>query len=483
MNKFSLALTAGIMLAGALWGQTADKPNFVLILTDDQGYEDVGVYGSPNIKTPNLDRMAREGIRFTNFYAQTFCGPSRAALMTGCYPPRVSLAFNHTPKAKTGIHPDEVTVAEILKDQGYATAIVGKWHLGDHPRFLPTNHGFDSFFGLPYSNDMWPYNVRTPPYENEHPRLVAARKRAKMTGYWRQGSYLEKPFPDLPLMRNEEVTEFNPDQRKLTSRYTQEALKFIAENKKRPFFLYLAHAMPHVPLFVAEEYEGNSDRGLYGDAIEEVDGSVGQILQKLKELDLDEKTLVVFTSDNGPWLPWGVDAGSAGPLRLGKGTVYEGGMRVPAIMRWPKRIPAGVVSSEIAASIDLLPTFAKLAGGAVPSDRIIDGRDIWGLISGAPGAKSPHQAFYYYGGGANRSPINLRAIRRGRWKLHFIRDGDSLKGSELYDLEADVGESRNRIADHSGIVGALWEMAQSFNRELRGNVRPIGRLDDLPSQN
>ncbi|MCP5111067.1 MAG: sulfatase-like hydrolase/transferase, partial [bacterium] len=285
---------AWFTLAAALFAQTPEKPNIILIFTDDQGYGDVGVYGSPNIRTPNIDRMAAEGIRFTDFYAQTFCGPSRAALMTGCYPPRVSLAFNHVPKATTGIHPDEITIPELLKQQGYATMIIGKWHLGDHPRFLPNRHGFDRYFGLPYSNDMWPYNVRTPPHDNEHPRLAAARKRAAQTGHWRQGTYLREAYPDLPLLRDEEVLEFNPDQTKLTSRYTEEALRFIEESGGRPFFLYLAHAMPHVPLFASGKFQEKSKRGLYGDVIEEVDWSVGRVLSQLRELDLDKKTLVIF---------------------------------------------------------------------------------------------------------------------------------------------------------------------------------------------
>lgn len=478
IRKPALALLAGFWLAAAVFAQSPPKPNIVLIFTDDQGYADVGVYGSPNIRTPHIDRMAAEGIRFTDFYAQTFCGPSRGALMTGCYPPRVSLAFNHMPKAETGINPDEITIAELLKQQGYATMIVGKWHLGDHPRFLPNRHGFDHYFGLPYSNDMWPYNVRTPLHGNEHPRLTAARRRAAKTGHWRQGTYLAAPYPDLPLMRDEEVLEFNLDQRELTSLYTEEALKFIAENKDRPFFLYLAHAMPHVPLFASEKFEGKSKRGLYGDVIEEVDWSVGRILAELKELNLDEKTLVIFTSDNGPWLPWGIDAGSAGPLRSGKGTVYEGGMRVPGIMRWPGRIPEGAVTSEVAATIDLYPTFARLAGAALPSDRVIDGADIWPLMSQAPEASSPHEAFYYYAGGGRRSPVALRAIRRGEWKLHFTSEGQQLRGKELYNLGADVGESRNLLARHPDIVRELETTAQAFNDELRRNVRPLGTLDD-----
>ena len=436
------------------------RPNFILIFTDDQGYGDLACYGSPNIETPHLDRMAAEGIRFTSFYAAPFCGPSRAALMTGSYPPRVNMAFNHMPDATTGLNPVEITLAEILKKQGYTTMLVGKWHLGDHPQFLPLRHGFDRFYGLPYSNDMWPYNPRMPITESAHPRLIAARKRAAMTGYYGQG----RPFPPgggfpqpLPLYSGEKVLETNPDQTKLTTIYTEKALEFITENKDRPFFLYLAHAMPHVPLFVSRKHNGTSIRGLYGDVIREIDWSVGQILAKLEAL--------------------GIDGGSAGPLRGGKGTSYEGGMRVPAIMRWPGRIAAGRRTAEIATTMDLLPTFARLAGTRGPTDRVIDGHDIWPLISGRPGAKSPHEAFYYFGGRRDTGgPPLLRAVRVGRWKLHFARRGSPAHGTELYDLLGDVGESRNRIDEQPDLVRRLEQMARRFTRELEANSRPIGRL-------
>jgi len=456
------------------------KPNFIIIFADDQGYGDLGCFGSPNIVTPNIDRMADQGMRFTSFYASPFCGPARASLMTGSYPPRASLAFNHGPGAKTGIHPNEVTIAEVLKSQGYATMHIGKWHLGDHPKFLPTKHGFDKYFGLPYSNDMWPYHPRMPITENEDPRMIAARKRAAYTGFAGQGTYYPKGHSfniPLPLMSNEQIVETNPDQTKLTTTYTEKALEFITENRNQPFFIYFAHAMPHVPLFVSDKFKGKSERGLYGDVIMEIDWSVGQILSKLKELDIDEKTLVVYTSDNGPWLGYGIDGGSAGPLRDGKGTCYEGGVRVPCIMRFPRQIPAGTRTSQVAGLIDLLPTFAKLAGTTPPMDRVIDGKDLWLLMS-QPGAESPHKAYYYYHGSRNRKRANLQAIRSGQWKLHLKFQDGKLVGTELYDLYGDVSETRNRIKDHPDIAKKLEKMAQEFNASLMANIRPLGRVTE-----
>jgi len=484
MRNAACLLAVFLPLASAAPAADDRPPNFIILFTDDQGYGDLGCFGSPDIETPCIDRMADEGIRFTCFYAAPFCGPSRAALMTGCYPPRAGLAFNHGPNAGTGIHPDEITIAEILKGQGYATMHIGKWHLGDAPPFLPTRHGFDKYFGLPYSNDMWPYHPKMPVREGEDQRMKAARERAAMTGFSGQGTY----YPDghsfnkpLPLMRDEETIEENPDQTQLTTRYTEEALEFIADNKDRPFFLYLAHAMPHVPLFVSEKYEGKSKRGLYGDVVMEIDWSTGRILSQLKQLGIDEDTLVVFTSDNGPWLKYGIDGGSAGPLRDGKGSLYEGGVREPTVMRWPGHIPAGIRTSEVAANMDLLPTFAKLAGTEPPTDRGIDGRDIWPLMFGRTDAKSPHEFFYYFGGsGRGRQHPNLRAIRCGSWKLHLAmnpKDG-TLRGAELYDLHGDVSETRDRSAEHPDLVEQLVSAAQKFNAELEDNRRPLGRLPE-----
>lgn len=455
------------------------RPNFIVLFADDQGWGDLGVYGHPDIRTPHIDRMAREGIRFTSFYAAPFCGPSRAALMTGSYPPRLSLAFNHGPRAVTGIHPDEVTVAELLKDQGYATRMIGKWHLGDAPEFLPHRHGFDSWFGIPFSNDMWRYHPVMPLREPEDERMISARERADMTGFAGKGTYydLEKgqgfPHP-LPLMRDDEIVEVDPDQRGLTTRYTELALDFIEQNRDRHFFLYLPHAMPHVPLFVSNERWGKSLRGRYGDVIEELDWSVGQILGKLKEFDLDRKTLVVYTSDNGPWLQYGIDAGSAGPFKLGKGTTWEGGMRVPGIFWMPGSIPAGRVTSAVAANMDLLPTFAGLAGSDLPDDRVLDGRDLWPLLSGASD-ESPHEHFYFFAGSRPGAPTRLQGVRKGRHKLRLRRAPDGqFEAVGLYDLLADAAEKFDIRERHPALVEQLLAQALAFVADLEADTRPLG---------
>jgi arylsulfatase A len=361
-NAVTLAAFIAITLPNAaLSAATAAKPNIIVIFTDDQGYGDLGCYGSPNIVTPNIDRLASEGIRFTSFYAASFCGPSRAQLMTGSYASRVGHARNPSPNAAFGLNPSEITVAELLQGAGYATMCIGKWHLGDAPEFLPTRQGFGSYFGIPFSNDMWRYHPNMAPRENEDALMQAMRKRAAYTGWVSRGGYYPRNggFPnDLPLMRDETMIENNPDQRQLTTRFTEATLQFIEAQRNNAFFLYLAHPMPHVPLFVSEKFAGKSSRGLYGDVVMEVDWSVGQIMERLRELGLDGRTFVVFTSDNGPWLGYGIDGGSAGPLREGKGTTWEGGVRVPAIFRWPGKIPSARRTDAIGANIDLLPTFA-----------------------------------------------------------------------------------------------------------------------------
>jgi arylsulfatase A-like enzyme len=347
----------------------AAAPNIVLIYTDDQGYADLGCYGSKRIKTPRIDRMAAEGVRFTDFYAAaSVCTPSRAGMLTGCYPQRIGIgeippvpggkAWQTRvlyPGARFGLNPDETTIAEILKARGYATAIVGKWHLGDRKPFMPLDHGFDSFFGTVYTNDT----------------------------------------PGVGFVRDYEFLDEKADHTTFTDRFTDESLKFIRDNKDKPFFLYLAHLMPHVPLAVAERFRGKSAGGLYGDAIESIDDSTGKILDLIAELKLDDNTLVIFSSDNGPWLIKGEHGGNATPFRGGKGGAYEGGMRVPCIMRWPQVIPAGSVCGELATQMDFLPTFAKLAGGELPKDRKIDGKDISDLMFAKEGAKSPHESCFY----------------------------------------------------------------------------------------
>ncbi|HVW36068.1 MAG TPA: sulfatase, partial [Pirellulales bacterium] len=443
------------------------KPNVVLVFADDLGYGDLGCYGAEGYRTPNLDRLASEGVQFTDFYvAQAVCSASRAALLTGCYSNRVGILGALGPKNNHGINDNETTLGEVFKSRGYATAAFGKWHLGHHPQFLPTRHGFDEYFGLPYSNDMWP----------RHPEL-------------------KNGFPDLPLIEGEKTIALNPDQTQLTTQYAEHAVSFIERHRDQPFFVYLAHSMPHVPLHVSEKFRGKTKRGLFGDVIEEVDWSVGQILETLERLKLDEETLVIFTSDNGPWLSYGDHAGTARPLREGKGTSFDGGVREPCVMRWPGRIPPGTVCHEPAMTIDLLPTLAKLIGARLPDDRIIDGLDIWPLISGQPDAKSPHVAFYFYWG------QELQAVRSGRWKLHFPHAYRSLEGEggkggiptkyvqrqiqlSLFDLESDVGETKIVAAEHPEVVARLQALAQRAREDLGDsaakqtgkNVREAGRL-------
>jgi arylsulfatase A-like enzyme len=442
-------------------------PNVVLIFTDDQGYGDVGCYGAQGYSTPNLDRMAAEGARFTNFYvAQAVCSASRSALLTGCLPNRIGILGALGPASKHGIHERELLLSEVFKQKGYATAIFGKWHLGHHEKFLPTNHGFDEYYGLPYSNDMWPY----------HPTAK---------------------FPALPLFEGTKVVNDNvspADQKLLTTTYTERTIKFIERHKDQPFFVYLPHSLPHVPLYCLDENENKSEQGRYGDVIQEIDAGVGKVLAKIKELGLDETTLVIFTCDNGPWLSYGNHAGSAGPLREGKGTSWEGGVRVPCIARWPGKIQAGKVQHELGATIDLLPTLAHLIGAELPKHQI-DGQNIWSLFAGEQGSKSPHDVYYYYWGN------ELQAVRSGNWKLHFPhtyralsgtpgRDGkpsgysEQRCGLELYDLENDIGERHNVADKHPEVVEKLKALAEKARDDLgdslqsrKGkNVREPGKL-------
>lgn len=477
MKPLTVFFSLIALSTATLYPATPAKPNVIVIFTDDQGYGDLGCYGAPDIETPNIDRMATEGVRFTSFYAATFCGPSRAQMMTGCYATRVGHARNPSPNSNFGLHPNEITVAEVLKGAGYATMMIGKWHLGDAPELLPTKQGFDTYFGLPFSNDMWRYHPNMPPRENEDELMRKTRERAAYTGYAGQGRYYPPNggFPnDLPLMRNDTVVEKNPDLRQLTTRYTEAALQFIDAQRDRPFFLYLAHNMPHVPLFVSEKFAGKSKRGLYGDVIMELDWSVGQILARLKKLGLDERTLVVFTSDNGPWLGYGIDGGSAGPLRDGKGTTWEGGVRVPAIFRWPGKIPAGRRTDAVAGNIDILPTVARLAGTTAPKDRTIDGRDLWPVLSGES-KDSPHEHFHYLAGSAEGA-VNYHGIRDDRWKLTVTVGPDGkVAGKELYDLGPDTGEKFDRFKQHPEIAQRLAGAAQAFYDELRANLRPAGK--------
>jgi arylsulfatase A-like enzyme len=413
--------------------------------------------------------MAAEGVRLTNFYvAQAVCSASRAALLTGAYPNRIGISGALGPNATHGIHAGETTIAELLKQRTYATAIFGKWHLGHLSAFLPVRHGFDEYYGLPYSNDMWP----------RHPT--------------------NKDYPELPLIERDAVTQLNPDQSHLTREYTERAVSFIERHRDRPFFLYLAHSMPHVPLFVSDAFKGKTAQGLYADVIAEIDWSVGRVLDAIARAGLDRRTLVVFTSDNGPWLSYGDHAGSAARLREGKGTAFEGGVRVPFIARWPGRIPKGTSHDSAAMTIDLLPTIAGMTGTKAAADRIIDGRDIWPLLAGTRGAASPHDALYFYWG------RELHAVRSGRWKLHLPHPYQALESAgtggspgkyvrrdielSLFDLSADPGESANVAGQHPDVVTKLLEYAEraredlgdSLTKRAGKNVRPAGQAAISP---
>ncbi len=450
--------TGGLLAAPYLpyCGKSVESnPNIIIIFTDDQGYEDLGSYGSPLIKTPNIDTMAGEGVRFTDFYsANSVCSPSRASLLTGCYPTRVGIPDVLFPYDTEGLNTDEITIAELLKDRGYATACIGKWHLGHKQKFLPTRHGFDTYYGIPYSNDM-----------EIDPTMELADDITLNEGMTIERLRTEEPRGNwVPLMQDEQIIEYPCEQSTLTKRYTDKALEFITAHQKEPFFLYIPHTMPHIPLFASKAFEGKSERGLYGDVIEEIDWSVGEILKKLKELNLNENTLVIFTTDNGPWLSEKENGGSALPLHGGKFETYEGGMRVPCVMRWPGKIPAGTECSEVAGTIDFLPTVATLAGSAVPGDRVIDGRDIWPIMSSAPGAHSPHEAYFYY------SINTLEAVRTDKWKLRRVEGV-----TELYDLDNDMSETRNLAEENPEIVEQLSTIMEQFDRDLKANARPPGQ--------
>lgn len=436
-------------------GPAADLPNFIVILADDLGYADLGVTGSTKNRTPNLDRMAAEGTRFTSFCSTSgVCTPSRSSLMTGCYPRRVSLHEDERgewvlfPVSRKGLSPSEITVATLLKRKGYATQAVGKWHLGDQPPFLPRRHGFDGYFGIPYSNDM--------------------------------GASAGSPNPPLPLMRDDDVVEAPVDQDTLTERYTREAVRFIAEHKDRPFFLFLSHFSPHTPLHAGARFRGRSANGKYGDAVEELDGSVGEVLAALEAQGLERRTLVIFVSDNG-----GVRKENNGPLNGTKGSTFEGGHRVPFIARWPGRIPRGKVCRELATMMDILPTFAALAGLEPPRDRAIDGKDITMLLERPETSRTRYGVFYYYFMG------QLQAVRSGRWKLHlplkakrhgWHRPTYEEKGM-LIDLEADVGETANLMAENPDVVARLTALAEEAREDLGDegrdgkNQRPAGWVD------
>ena len=449
-----LAMTALPHGVRAAKGRPSRPPNFVIIFTDDQGYQDLGCYGTQRFKTPHVDGMAAKGMRFTDFYsASPVCTPARAALLSGCYPPRIGMHRVLFPGSRTGLNPEEQLLPSVLKGAGYTTACIGKWHLGSREEFFPTSCGFDEFFGLPYSNDM-----------------ISADQPGGREG---------ATYPPLPLIDGTKTIETNPDQRLLTRRYTEKAVDFIRRQAEQPFFLYLAHTMPHVPVFASDAFSGRSGAGKYGDAMEEIDWSTGEILRTLRELGLERDTVIVFTSDNGPWLRSGKygelipedEEGCAEPLRGGKFTTYEGGMRVPCVMYGPGRIAPGTVCRDVCATIDLLPTLAGMAGVSLREDLPVDGRDIAPLLAATPGARSPHDCFYYFRG--NR----LEAVRRGGWKLRKTSSGrPPTERLELYDLEHDVGETRNLADENPEQVQSLQEAMEAFESSLKGALRPCGKL-------
>lgn len=440
-------------------GAESKSPNIVIIFMDDMAYADIGPFGSKSYPTPNLDRMAREGRKFSDFYVtQAVCSASRAGLLTGCYNVRVGIFGALGPKSNHGLHKNEVTLAELCKQKGYTTAIYGKWHLGHHKPFLPMQHGFDDYFGLPYSNDMWPY----------HPGVLHLPMQERL-----------KRWPHLPLIYKNKV--INPqvsskDQEQLTTQYTEHAVKFIETNKTKPFFLYVPHSMVHVPLYVSEKFKGKSKSGLFGDVMMEVDWSVGRIIDTLRKNELDKNTLVIFTSDNGPWLSYGDHAGSAGPLREGKGTMFEGGCRESTLMWWPGTVPSNSNCSTPAMTIDILPTVAELIGANLP-DHKIDGKSILNLVTGK-NDKSPQEAYYFYYG------QQLQAMRMGKWKLHFPHNYRTMNGKpggtggiptkysqakielSLFNLHQDIGETTDVKANYPKILAKMLKLGEGMRNEL-----------------
>ncbi|WP_396184606.1 sulfatase [Flavobacterium sp.] len=441
--------------------QNSKKPNVIIIFNDDLGYQDLGCYGSPNIKTPRVDQLAKEGMRFTDFYAASpVCSASRAALLTGCYPQRVGVPGVISAGANQGLSSKHTTLAELMKSVGYATAAVGKWHLGDQPQHLPTNQGFDSFFGIPYSNDMYP--SKNIPYAsncifNEGFDLNKINEAfANMKPGDKQP---ESAKHKVPLMRNLETIEFPVDQTTITKRYADEGISFIKQSvkDKKPFFLYLANSMPHIPLYVSPEFKGKSKRGLYGDVVEEIDYNTGRILDLLKELKVDKNTIVIFSSDNGPWLTKGADGGAALPLFEGKFTSFEGGLRVPFIIKWPNEIKAGTVSKDLAATIDVLPTLAGITGAKLP-EMNLDGRSILDLWKGTSNATTPHEYYFMI--------YNGQAVRSGDWKYHKKQTFTVNKNTQadaspaLYNLKYDIGETKNLLQQYPEIAQKLAKVLE-----------------------
>ena len=449
IRKLAVCLLFALPLATT--AGAAETPNIVVIFVDDMGYGDLGVYGHPTIRTPNLDRMASEGMRFTQFYAAApLCTPSRAALLTGRLPIRNGMTSDVNgvlfPNSLHGLPPNEITIAEALKTNGYATAAIGKWHLGHRPEYLPLANGFDSYFGIPFSNDMNRIAGRAPRELFLDPRIE----------YW-----------DVPLMRDGEIIEQPANQVTITRRYTEEAVQFIREHRDDSFFLYLAHSLPHVPLFRDTAFAGVSERGLYGDVVEELDWSAGEIMRVLREEDLAQNTLVFFTSDNGPWLSQLEQGGSAGLLRGGKGMTWEGGVREPAIAWWPGTIEPGVVETALASTLDLFPSILSLAEVEPPADRIIDGRNIVPLLTGEGDVPADDPFFYYRG-------TRLYAVRVGPWKAHFMTEWAYARNTDytehdpplLFDLNTDPSEQFNVAAEHPEVIADLLAAVAAHRERL-----------------
>lgn len=448
MKSLLSLLLAFLAICPALAGKS--PPNFVIIFIDDMGYGDIGPYGATKQKTPNLDRMASEGMKLTSFYAAPVCSVSRAQLLTGCYGARISVPAVYGPGSANGLNPSEHTLAERLKEKGYATMCIGKWHVGDQPEFLPNRQGFDHYFGIPYSNDM---QIRSS----------------------------ESGQPVVPLLRDDKVAELLTDEQQshIVKRYTDEAVRFITDSKDKPFLLYLPHTAIHTPIYPGEAFRGKSGNGRVGDWIEEVDWSTGRILDTLRELKLSENTLVIFTADNGPWLVKGADSGSAGPLRGGKGSTWEGGVRVPTIAWWPGNIAPNSKIDAIAGTIDLLPTTVSLAGGTVPETPVIDGRDLSPLLLGKTQA-SPRDIHYYFLG------YQLQAVRQGPWKLALVPQRETMgretepdaqtRAPRLYNLDSEIGEKTNVADSHPEIVAKLTALAEKMNAQIGGD-KPSARRE------
>lgn len=480
--KISITLTVCILCSFTFhsFDWKNQMPNIVLIYLDDMGYGDLGITGALNFETPHIDKLAHDGMRFTNFLTvQAVCSASRAALLTGCYPNRIGISGALFPGSKIGLNHNETTIAEIVKQKGYNTAIIGKWHLGDDKKYLPLNHGFDKYYGIPYSNDMWPVWFDGKPATSDHPNKLR--------------------FPTLPIITDYEKTEeikTLEDQALLTKKYTLKAIDFITQNKSNPFFLYIPHSMPHVPIAASADFKGKSKQGLYGDVMMEIDWSVGEIVKTLDQLKLSKNTLIIFSSDNGPWLNFGNHAGSTGGMREGKGSIWEGGQRVPCIIKWPNVVPAGIINNKLSATIDLLPTIASICNVKLPQHKI-DGIDILPLLKGKN--ETPRKYLYYY-----YNTNNLKAVRRDDWKLILPHTGRTYLGfapgfdgfpgdvnerkeepMALYDLRRDPGERYDVQNHYPDIVNELLIVAEMAREDLgdvitdrKGkNVREAGKVD------